>query len=129
MKKKRVVYEAQEDYLESIYYLSLRQESVRSVDVAEERNVSKATVSQAVHALKTKGLLDFAPDGALLLTETGEEIAKKVYERHELLTRLLIDLGVSVKVARHDACRLEHFMSEETFQAFKKLAETMKKDT
>lgn len=125
MSKTRINQESQEDYLESIYYISLRQPLVRSIDVANDRGVSKASVSQAMHSLKDKGFVYFEKDYSLHLTLAGEEIAKAVYKKHEVITSLLLKLGISEKNARIDACRLEHFISEETFSALKALEEKL----
>lgn len=107
-------------YLETIYVLSLSGGRVRSVDVGEYMGFSKPSVSRAVSLLKSDGYLTVEKDGMLLLTESGLDIAKKTYERHTLLTELFISLGVSEKTAAADACKIEHDISDETFEAIKK---------
>lgn len=106
-------------YLETIYVLSLSGGRVRSVDVGEYMGFSKPSVSRAVSLLKSDGYLTVEKDGMLLLTESGLDIAKKTYERHTLLTELFISLGVSEKTAAADACKIEHDISDETFEAIK----------
>ena len=114
------LHESAEMYLETIYQLSLERGSVRSVDVAESMGYSKPSISRAVGLLKQGGYLLMDKDGSLTLTESGLEIAKKVYERHTLLTTLLIRLGVSAETAAEDACKMEHVLSDETFEAMKR---------
>ena len=114
------LHESAEMYLETIYQLSLERQSVRSVDVAESMGYSKPSISRAVGLLKQGGYLLMDKDGSLTLTETGLEIARKVYERHTLLTNILIRLGVSPETAAEDACKMEHVISDETFHAMKR---------
>lgn len=111
--------ESGEMYLETIYVLSQRLSSVRSVDVAEEMGYSKPSVSRAVGLLKNAGLLLMDETGGLKLTEAGEEKAKRIYERHTVLSRLLMNLGVDEKTATEDACRMEHYISDRSFEAIK----------
>ena len=112
--------ESAEMYLETIYQLLRRRGSVRSVDVAESMGYSKPSVSRAVGLLKQGGYLRMDKDGSLVLTEMGMAAAEKVVERHEILTNLLIRLGVSPETAAEDACKMEHVISDETFDAMKK---------
>ena len=112
--------ESGEMYLETIYVLSQRLSSVRSVDVAEEMGYSKPSVSRAVGLLKNAGLLLMDETGGLKLTEAGEEKAKRIYERHTVLSRLLTNLGVDEKTATEDARRMEHYISDRSFEAIKK---------
>ena len=114
------LYESAEMYLETIYQLSQERSTVRSVDVAESMGYSKPSVSRAVGLLKKGGYLLMEKDGALTLTESGLETAKKVYERHTILTSLLTRLGVSPEIAAEDACKMEHVLSDETFEAIKR---------
>jgi len=114
------LYESAEMYLETIYQLSRQRSTVRSVDVAESMGYSKPSVSRAVGLLKKGGYLLMEKDGSLTLTESGLETAKKVYERHTILTSLLTRLGVDPKIAAEDACKMEHVLSDETFEAFKR---------
>ena len=112
--------ESAEMYLETIYQLLQERGSVRSVDVAVSMGYSKPSVSRAVGLLKQGGYLLMDKDGSLTLTEAGLATAKKVYERHTILTGLLIRLGVSPETAAEDACKMEHVISDETFDAMKK---------
>lgn len=112
--------ESAEMYLETIYVLSKGKPIVRSIDVAESLGYSKPSVSRAVSLLKKSGHLEMLPDGALVLTDSGFELAKKIYERHDILTRCLMQIGVDEKAASEDACKVEHVISDETFEAIKK---------
>ena len=112
--------ESGEMYLESIYVLSKENASVRSIDVVEYMNYSKPSVSRAIGLLKNGGYITVDRDGHLLLTEIGLEIAEKIYERHKLLTSFLVSLGVSEEVASADACKIEHVISDESFEAIKR---------
>ena len=114
------LHESAEMYLETIYQLSQERSSVRSIDVAESMGYSKPSISRAVGLLKRGGYLLMEKDGALTLTESGLEIARKVYERHTILTTLLTRLGVSAQRAAEDACKMEHVISDETFEAMKR---------
>ena len=120
------IQESGEMYLESIYVLSQKSPQVRSVDVGEYLGYSKPSVSRAVGLLKSGGYLLMDKDGFLSLTETGLEIARKIYERHTLLSQLLIRLGVSPETAAADACKLEHAISDESFEAIKTYADNSK---
>ena len=108
-----------EMYLETILVLSQQKNVVHSVDISEYMGYSKPSVSRAVGLLREGGYLDMAPDGALTLTEVGLEVAAKIYERHTLLTDLLVHLGVDRAVAAEDACKMEHVISDETMRAIK----------
>lgn len=113
------VHESGEMYLEAILVLSRENGFVRSVDVGEYLGYSKPSVSRAVGLLRGGGLITVEPDGGLYLTGTGREIAEKIYERHTVLSQVLISLGVPEKVAVEDACKIEHDISDVTFQAIK----------
>lgn len=113
------VKESGEMYLETIYILSLKDPVVRSVDVGEYMGVSKPSVSRAISLLKNDGFVTMNKQGYLGLTQLGEEIAKTIYERHTILTRLFTNIGVDEKTAEEDACRIEHYISERTFDAIK----------
>lgn len=115
--------ESGEMYLETLYILSKKGESVRSLDVAEYMKYSKPSVSRAMGLLKSAGYITVGKDGFIHLTKTGEETAAKTYERHTLLTDFFIQLGVPEGIAVHDACKIEHVLSDETFAALKKHAE------
>lgn len=112
--------ESGEMYLETIHILSKKSSCVRSVDVGEYMGFSKPSVSRAVSLLKAGGYLTMEKDGALLLTEHGKEIAEKIYERHTILTEMLIRLGVDEQTAAEDACKIEHDISDKTFDAIKR---------
>ena len=115
--------ESGEMYLESIHVLLQKNGAVRSVDVCEFMGYSKPSVSRAVGLLKRDGYILVDKDGFITLTETGETVAKKIYERHTVLSRMLIALGVDPEVAAEDACRLEHAISDESFNAIKRYLE------
>lgn len=117
------VHESGEMYLEAILVLSKKNGFVRSIDVSEYLGYSKPSVSRAVGLLKSGGYLVMDEDSSLNLTETGREIAEKIYERHTFLTDLLTRLGVSQETAAEDACRLEHAISDESFNAIKNYIE------
>ena len=112
--------ESLEDYLETILLLSRRLSAVRSIDVAAEMNFSKPSVSVAVKNLKMRGYIAVSEEGHLHLTQEGQKIAESVYERHTLLTDWLIHLGVDPEVASCDACRMEHDITSESYEAMKK---------
>ena len=121
-----VLQESGEMYLEAILVLSEKHGHVRSVDVSEYLGYSKPSVSRAVGLLKSGGYLVMEEDGALTLTESGREIGQKIYARHTLLTDLLIRMGVSPETAAADACKLEHAISDESFEAIQRYASRMK---
>lgn len=112
--------ESGEMYLESIYVLSKKSKFVRSIDIVEYMGFSKPSVSRAIGLLKSGGYVNMDKDGSLTLTEEGINVAKKIYERHTLLTRFLKQLGVSDETASFDACKMEHDISDESFEAIKK---------
>lgn len=105
-----------EDYLERILMLTERKGTVRSIDIANELNFTKASVSIAMKKLRENGYIQVDPDGLITLTPTGSEIATNIYDRHKLLTRFFIRLGVSEQTAAADACKVEHDLSAETFE-------------
>lgn len=109
------VHESSEDYLETILMLKERKGYVRSVDVANELAFTKASVSVAMKKLRENGYVQMEADGSLVLTEAGLTIARRVYDRHRLLTEFFVRLGVDPEVAAQDACRVEHDLSEQTF--------------
>ncbi len=112
--------ESGEMYLETIYILSKKNELVRSLDIAEYMGFSKPSVSRAVGLLKNGKYILVDKNGYITLTEKGHIIAQKIYERHTLLTECLIKLGVNEKIASEDACKMEHDISDESFEAIKK---------
>lgn len=111
--------ESGEDYLEAILMLSTQQKDVHAIDVANELNFSKPSVSIALKKLKEGGYIDIDEHNHLHLTDSGMEVAQKIYERHILLTQILIELGVDSEVAAKDACKLEHDLTTQSFQAIK----------
>jgi len=111
--------ESGEMYLETIYVLSKKTDVVRSLDVAEHMGFSKPSVSRAVGLLKKGEFITVDGNGHLSLTEAGLEIAERIYERHTILTEYLMSIGVDRETAAHDACKIEHDISEITFNAIK----------
>ncbi len=114
------VNESAENYLETILILSKKKPVVRSVDIAEELGFKKSSVSVAMKNLREKNHITVTKEGFIYLTDTGREIAEMIYERHELLSDWLIRLGVDKTIATEDACRIEHVISKESFEAIKK---------
>ena len=114
------VHESGEMYLEAIHVLTKSNGHVRSIDVSEYLGYSKPSVSRAMGILRNGGYITVDKDGAISLTQSGQEIAEKIYERHTLLTKLLIRIGVSEETAAEDACKLEHAISDESFESLKK---------
>lgn len=112
--------ESGEMYLETILILTEKNPYVRSVDVGEYMGFSKPSVSRAIGLLKKGGYVNVDPDGYLSLTPHGLEVARKMYDRHRLLTGLFVSMGVSEDVAAADACKIEHHVSDETFEAIKR---------
>ena len=123
-----VIQESAENYLETILILSQNDNKVRSIDIAIELDYSKASVSVAMKNLRLSGYILMDSDGYITLTDEGRKIAETMYERHILITDWLIYLGVDRKIAVEDACKMEHVMSEQSFQAIKKHVEEWKKD-
>lgn len=113
------IQESAENYLETILILQKRNGMVRSVDIASELSFSKPSVSVAMKNLRLNGYIEIDRDGHISLLEKGQEIAEKIYERHRLLSDYLTALGVDPVVAKEDACRIEHVISNETFAAIK----------
>ena len=118
--------ESGEMYLETIYVLTRKSTSVRSVDVAESMGYSKPSVSRAIGILKAGEYINVDRSGFITLTDKGIATAEKLYERHTILTNLLISLGVDSDTATEDACKIEHVISEESFEAIKKYIGGMK---
>lgn len=112
--------ESGEMYLETILVLSKKNNIVRSIDIAEEMNVSKPAVSKSISKLKAESYIIVDTNGYIALTEKGRAIAEKIYERHTIITQVLINLGVDEKIAVEDACKIEHDISDETFEIIKK---------
>ncbi len=112
--------ESGEMYLETILILSQKKSFVRAIDVGEYMGFSKPSVSRAIGLLRNGGFVDVSDGGGLLLTETGREVAEKIYERHTYLTKMLMEMGVDEETASEDACRMEHVVSDRSFTAIKK---------
>ncbi len=110
------IYESAEDYLEAILMIRERKGIVRSIDIVHEKNYSKPSISVAMKKLRENGYIEMADDGSITLLPQGEEIAQRVYTRHKLLSQLLEHLGVSAENAVADACKMEHDVSDETFE-------------
>lgn len=117
------LHESAEMYIETIYRLSQESNFVRSIDVAENMGYSKPSVSRAVSLLKQGGYLLMDRDGLLTLTDAGRAVARKIFERHTVLSGLLVSLGVSEETAVQDACKIEHVISDESFAAIKRYLE------
>ena len=115
--------ESGEMYLETIYILCKSKSSVRSIDVAEYMNFSRASVSRGIGLLKKQDFILMDRDGYITLTEKGLKTAEKIYERHTVISKMLTDLGIDEKTATEDACRIEHVISDKTFEARKGHAE------
>lgn len=113
------LFESGEDYLERILILKERNGQVRSIDIVNDMGFSKPSVSVAMKRLKESGYIEIDKSGYISLTDEGNEIATHVYERHQVLTKLFMSLGVDEETAMKDACKVEHDLSEETFQAIK----------
>lgn len=111
--------ESGEMYLETIYILTTKSNQVRSIDICEYMGYSKPSVSRAVGLLKNGGYITVDDDGYIELTEVGKEVAFKIYERHDILTSFLVNIGVDRETAANDACKMEHHISDETFNAIK----------
>ena len=111
------IYESAEDYLERILMLLEQKGYVRSVDIASGLNVSKPSVSVAMKKLRENGYIRMSTDNMISLTDKGYAIARKIYDRHQALTKYLVQLGVPEETAKEDACRMEHDISQETFEA------------
>ena len=114
------IHESGEMYLEAILVLSQKNGFVRSIDVSEYLGYSKPSVSRAVGILKKGNYIEVDKDGSLMLTESGKNIAEKIFERHTVLSKLLTKMGVSKETATADACKMEHAISDESFEAIKR---------
>lgn len=123
------IYASGEDYLEAVLVLQKEKGMVRSVDLARHMGFSKPSISHAVGVLKNGGFLTVDEDGYPHLTEDGREVAEKIYERHQFFTEQLVAVGVDRETAERDACRIEHAISEETFQKLKASVEKQSNDT
>ena len=124
-----VIHKSAEDYLESILVLQERRGMVRSIDIVNELNFTKPSVSVAMKNLRQNGLIEVDANGYITLLEEGYSIANKIYERHTILTEWLMQMGVSPEVADVDACKIEHILSTESFMAIQKEYLSKKKGT
>ena len=122
------IQESGEMYLETIFVLSRERSSVRAIDVGEYMGYSKPSVSRAMGLLKSGGMIDVARDGSITLTDAGRAVAQKIYDRHTILTALLTGLGVDPETAAEDACKLEHGISDASYDAIKRFVESAKKE-
>ena len=113
------IHKSAEDYLEAMLMLKEERGYIRSVDVADKLGVTKPSVSYATKRLRENGYISLDPAGMIVLLEPGLEIAERMYERHKLLTELLIGLGIDPETAREDACKIEHDLSAESFEAIR----------
>ena len=112
--------ESGEMYLETILILSQRKENVRAIDICEEMDYSKPSVSRGLKILRENSYIYIDRNGYITLSKTGREVAEKIYERHQVLSALLVKIGVDEETATEDACRIEHVISDTTFNAVKK---------
>ena len=119
--------ESQEDYLEKILQISQKKEKVHAIDIAREMSFSKPSVSVAMNKLKEQGYIEINEKGEISLTPSGLVIAEKTLEKHIILTNMLVSLGVDEETAKEDACRMEHDISDKTWEAIKKHAEFLNK--
>ena len=122
--KSMQIKESAENYLETIYVLSKKQGSVRSIDIANEMGFTKASISVAMKRLREDEYIKVEQNGAIRLTGKGESIAVKIYEKHQIIAKVLIALGVSEETAFNDSCKIEHVISSETFEKIKEHYET-----
>lgn len=113
------ILKSSEDYLEAMLMMKERHGAIRSIDIAEELGVTKPSVSYATKRLRENGYITMDRDSLITLTDSGMEIAERIYERHKLLTEFLLRLGVDEQTAREDACKIEHDISDQTFEAMK----------
>lgn len=117
------ILKSSEDYLETMLMMKERHGHIRSIDIAEELGVTKPSVSYATKRLRENGYITMDKDGLITLTDSGMEIAARIYERHKTLTQFFIRLGVDEQTARADACKVEHDLSESTYEAIKRHAQ------
>jgi len=118
-----IIKESGENYLETILVLSKKMGAVRSIDVANELNFSKPSISVAMKHFREDGYINMDKDGIITLTDKGREIATRVYERHQLIAKILISLGISEETAYEDSCKIEHDLSQESFEKIKEYYE------
>jgi len=119
--------ESREDYLERILQISQRKDCVHAIDIARDMNFSKPSVSVAMNKLQEGGFIEINPKGEITLTTSGREIAEKTLEKHVILTKMLISLGVDEETAKEDACKMEHDISDKSWEMIKKHAKYLEK--
>ena len=124
----KVSHESTEDYLETILILQRRNHIVRSIDIVNEMNFSKPSISIAMKKLREQGLVEMDQNGYISLLPPGQEIAERIYARHELLTRVLIAIGVEEPVASDEACRIEHVIDDDTYNKINSFYEKFMKE-
>ena len=124
----KVSHESTEDYLETILILQRRNHIVRSIDIVNEMNFSKPSISIAMKKLREQGLVEMDQNGYISLLPSGREIAERIYARHELLTRVLIAIGVEEPVASDEACRIEHVIDDDTYNKINSFYEKFMKE-
>ena len=112
--------ESSEMYLETIYILSQKSDTVRKIDISKYMGYAKPSITRGIQLLKERGMVTVDDNGSLLLTDTGKAEAQRIYERHTVLTKMFMSLGVDKETASDDACRMEHYISDTTFNAIKK---------
>ena len=117
-----MIQESGEMYLETILLLSRKKPDLHAIDISDEMNFSKPSISRALGRLKSEGCIDVDPKGTITLTASGKACAEDIYARHQLFTRILQAIGVSEETASRDACRIEHYISSETVEAVKRYA-------
>ena len=123
------IHESAENYLETILRLQKKIPQVRSIDIANELDFSKPSVSIAMKNLRENGCITMDAGGIITLTDTGRKIAENIFDRHKVFTQLLMGLGVDEKTAAEDACRIEHVVSAESFTAIKKYVESLRNES
>ncbi len=116
------IHKSAEDYLEAILKLKEQQGQVRSIDIVNEMGFSKPSISVAMKHLRENGYITMDPDGYITLSKPGMEVAQRIYARHKLLTKFLVSLGVTETIAAQDACKIEHDISDETFEKLREHA-------
>ena len=119
--------ESAEMYLETIYVLSQKSDTVRKIDISKHMGYAKPSVTRGISLLENNGLVTVDTNGSIILTDDGKKQAKRIYERHTVLTKMFVKLGVDEKTASEDACRVEHFISDKTFKAIKNHLKTYDK--
>ena len=120
------IFESGEMYLETIYVLTSKSGPIRSIDICEELGYSKPSVSRAIGILKNGKYIEVDKKGYISLTDEGKAVAEKIYERHTIISRFLVSVGVDEQIANEDACKMEHVISDESFEAIKKFTESAK---